>query len=443
MNTRRHMLAWTLAALLMSPAARGQDAVTTGPSTARYMDEQAGVTLEEAISRALEREPSLRAVRAEVVVARGLRQQAALRPNPTLSFERREEPAGTDNQTMVGVEWPLDLFRRRGRVQTADRELEATQFVATDRERLLAAEVRMQYGATVAAVRDLAVADDIVAAVRRQFELLRARVQEGVTPPLERDLLDVELRRFETERLLAAGRADAALVQLKRLLGMSPEQPLVLRDSLESLVIGQQPAVPGPATAPTALAQRPDVLEAEVRVKLGDARVEQARRDGRVDVGLFGTYMRMDAGFPQQGFGASGQLERVRGLFHYVAGGAMVILPLLNRNQGQVAAAQAERSAAAARLEAVELSARAEVAAAEARDAQAQRAVALYAGSARGLARQNLEVVAKTFELGRATVFDMLAEQRRYLEVEQAYTNALREAWDARAALKRGLGEVR
>jgi cobalt-zinc-cadmium efflux system outer membrane protein len=121
----------------------------------------------------------------------------------------------------------------------------------------------------------------------------------------------------------------------------------------------------------------------------------------------------------------------------------MVMLPLLNRNQGQVAAAQAERSGAEARLEAMELSARAEVAAAEARDAQAQRAVALYAGSARGLARQNLEVVAKTFELGRATVFDMLAEQRRYLEVEQAYTNALREAWEARAALKRGLGVVR
>ena len=119
------------------------------------------------------------------------------------------------------------------------------------------------------------------------------------------------------------------------------------------------------------------------------------------------------------------------------------MVPLLNRNQGQVAAAQAERSSAEARREALALAARAEVAAAEARDVQAQRAVALYAGSARGLARQNLDVVAKTFELGGATVFDMLAEQRRYLEVEQAYTNALREAWEARAALQRARGDVR
>jgi cobalt-zinc-cadmium efflux system outer membrane protein len=432
-----------LGALLMSSTMQGQEPVTTSKPVPQYMDEQNGVTLEAAISRALEREPSLRAVRADVAVARGIRQQAGLRPNPSLSFERREEPAGTDSQTAVTVEWPLDLFRQRGRVQTAERELEATQFAVTDRERLLAAEVRMQYGAAVAAIRDLTVADDVVAAVRRQFELLKARVQEGATPPLERDLLDVELRRLETDRLLVAGRVDVAVVQLKRLLGLSPENPLLLRDSLESLVGSPQPSVGVPPMAATSLTQRPDVLEAQTRVRVAEARAEQARREGRVDVSLFGAYMRMDAGFPQQGFRPGGQLERIRGLFHYVAGGAMVTVPLLNRNQGQVAAALAERSGAEARREAVELGVRAEVAAATARDVQAQRAVVLYVGSARGLARQNLDVVAQTFQLGRATVFDMLAEQRRYLEVEQAYTNALREAWEARAALKRALGEIR
>jgi cobalt-zinc-cadmium efflux system outer membrane protein len=412
-------------------------------SAAQYVNEQTGVSLDAAISRALENEPSLRAARAEVSVARGLREQAALRPNPTLSFERRDEPAGTDAQTSVSIEWPLDLFRKGGRIETADRELEASQFAASDRERVLAVEVRMQYGAAAAAIRSLAVADDLVAAARRQLELLRARVQEGATPPLERDLLDVEVRRIETERLLAAGRADAALVQLKRLLGLSPDQPLVLRDSLERLVQASQHPVPVSPSDAASRPQRPDVLEAASRVRVAEARERQARREGRVDVSLFGAYMRMDAGFPQQGFGTAGQLERVRGLFHYVAGGAMVMVPILNRNQGHVAAAQAERSVAEARREAAELAARAEVAEAQARDQQAQRAVGLYAGAARGLARQNLDVVAQTFELGRATVFDMLAEQRRYLEVEQSYTNALREAWEARVALKRAIGDVR
>ena len=59
------------------------------------------------------------------------------------------------------------------------------------------------------------------------------------------------------------------------------------------------------------------------------------------------------------------------------------------------------------------------------------------------LARQNLNVVRQTFDLGRATVFDVLTEQRRYLDIEQAYTITLREAWEARAALKRALGETK
>jgi outer membrane protein TolC len=61
----------------------------------------------------------------------------------------------------------------------------------------------------------------------------------------------------------------------------------------------------------------------------------------------------------------------------------------------------------------------------------------------RTLARQNLDVVRQTFELGRATVFDVLAEQRRFLEIEQAYTTALREAWDAHAALKLAMGDTK
>jgi outer membrane protein, heavy metal efflux system len=221
---------------------------------------------------------------------------------------------------------------------------------------------------------------------------------------------------------------------------MSPSEPLQLRETLETLVA----STPSEAVAsPLSTAARPDVREAEVRVTLADARIEQARRAGRVDVSLFGTYMRMDAGFPQQGVGAAGALERVRGQFNYIAAGAMVMLPLFNRSQGQIVAAQAERSGAEARREAAELAARAEVAAAQARDARAQRAVSLYAGGVRALARENLNVVRQTFDLGRATVFDVLTEQRRYLEIEQAYTSTLREAWEARAALKRALGETK
>jgi outer membrane protein TolC len=52
-------------------------------------------------------------------------------------------------------------------------------------------------------------------------------------------------------------------------------------------------------------------------------------------------------------------------------------------------------------------------------------------------------VVSQTYELGRLTVFDVMSEQRRYLDVERAYTQALREAYEARTALDRARGERR
>ena len=437
MRTSQLIASVMLVAVVSAVSLRGQAPAPPPATTSPYVDGRNGVGLEAAIRRALEQEPSLQAERTNVAVARGLRQQAGLRPNPTISLERRDEPGGTDNQTSAGIEWPLDLFRRQGRINLADRELTATEFAVADRERLLAASVRLQYGLAAAAARAVQVADDQVNTSRRLLDLVRARIEIGATPALEGDLLDVEWRRLGAERLLAAGRVDVALVTLKQLLGIAPDQPLLLQQTIEELVAEPIDA----AIVNSASSVRADVREAEARVSVAEARTEQSRSEARPEVSVFGSYMRMDAGFSQQGVNLAGSLERVRGRFHYLAAGAMVTVPLFNRNQGQIAAAQAQRSGAAARRDAAALAARAEVAAAQALDLQARRAVGMYANGVITLARHNLDVVRQTFDLGRATVFDVLAEQRRYLDIEVAYTNALREAWEARTALVRALGE--
>jgi cobalt-zinc-cadmium efflux system outer membrane protein len=439
--TTRIVLSVLIAALMTEVSAVAQ-APMSEPVAQQYVDPVNGLSLEQAVARALEQEPSLRAARTEVDVARGMRLQASLRPNPSVSFERREEPAGTDNQTTVAVEWPLDLFRRPGRVAVADREVGVTELAVADQERLLAADVRMRYGDVVGALRDLAILDELVATTRRQHQLLRSRVEEGATPPLERDLLDVELRRLESDRLLQAGRTEAALFELKRVLGMTAEASLAVRDTLEDLVRRESPAAAPPSDTSAVLDQRADVREAGARVAVAEARIERAQAEGRFDVNLFANYMRMDAGFPQRGFTPDAGLERIRGVFHYVSAGAMITVPVLNRNQGEVAAARAEHAGAESAYQAARLAADAELAAARARDARARQAVSAYTG-AQTLARQNLTVVGQSYELGRVTVFDVLAEQRRYLDVERAYTDALRAAYEARTALNRALGGVR
>jgi cobalt-zinc-cadmium efflux system outer membrane protein len=430
------VLTWTVSVRAQShPATLGE------ALAAQYVNAETGLSLDEAITRALDQEPTLRAARTEIDVAKGVQLQAGLRPNPTVSFMQQQEAGGTDNQSRVDMQWPLDLFRKTGRVAVAEQQVKATERSVLDRERMLAADVRLKYGEAVAAVRDLVVSDDLVATTTRQLELVRARVDQGATPPLERNMVEVELRRLEADRLLLAGRVDQAVIDLKRLLAMPSDMPLQLQDTLEQLV-ARDAATPLMADM-TAVANRPDVQEAEARIRVGDAQIDRARRDGRFDLSLFGSYMRMDAGFPQLGLNAQGQFTRVRSVFHDLSAGAAATVPLRNQNQGAIAAAQAERAGAAVRRDAARLTAQSEIVAATARDERARAAMAVYGGGARDLARQNLDVVRQTYELGRATVFDVLTEQRRYLDLERAYSAALREAFEARTSLRRALGDVR
>ena len=441
--TKRHWMVMVCGVLAWAANAHAQSGAPSlrEPLASEYVNAETGITLAEAIARALAQEPTLRATRTAVDVANGERLQADVHPNPTVSFMQQMEPGGTDSQSRVDIQWPLDLFRKTGRVTVAEQMLQATQRGISDRERLLAADVRMKYGEVVAAIRDLSVSDDVIATTARQAELLRARVEQGGIPPLERNVVEVELRRLQAERLLQAGQVDRVVVELKRLLGMRADAALQLRDSLEQLVL-RELDVPMKPDA-TAVAARADVQEAEARIRVADAQIDSARRDGRFDLSLVGSYMRADAGFPQFGVNSQGELTRVRDVFHYLSAGVSVTLPLRNQNQGGVALAEAERTGATARLTAAQLTAESEMAAAAARDERARGAIAVYRGGARDMARQNLEVVSQTHELGRATVFDVLAEQRRYLDLEHGYSNALREAFEARTALRRALGDVR
>jgi cobalt-zinc-cadmium efflux system outer membrane protein len=251
-------------------------------------------------------------------------------------------------------------------------------------------------------------------------------------------MLAVDARRIESERLLQAAAVDRVLFELKRLLGMAPDDPLSLTDSIEQLA-PTEPFAPRPLSQ--VVADRGDVREADANLRLADARIDLARREGRVDMSVFGSYMRMDSGFPQLGIAANGSLAPIRSVFHYAAAGTTITLPLVNRRQGEIAAAQAQRSSADALLAAAQLRARTDVAAAMADDEGARAALAVYSSGVRALGRQNLDVVRQTYELGRATVNDVILEERRYVDLERAYTDLLTRAFEARTALQRAVGD--
>jgi cobalt-zinc-cadmium efflux system outer membrane protein len=400
----------------------------------RYFDPKAGLSADEAVAYALAHNGEFAAVRHEIEAARGLVQQASLRPNPQFEIERTEQIKGPDNDTMVGAMLPLELGgRRSARTLVAQRELEMKERFLEDRERVLAAEVRSKFGEALGELLKLGFTEDLLLTTDQGYRLVAARVTEGRTAPLEQNMVLVEVNRIRSMRENNEGKVEVRMFELRNLIGMPPEEPVRLRGDLDHLI---EPLPSVAISTEVALRERPDVQAARALETLAEARIAQARTEGRIDAGLSAKYVLMNFGFPQRGFNSSGQLVPIQGRFHSFAVGVTLDLPVRNRNQGAIAAAVSEKAAATERREFAELTVQREVASAFARYQRAARAAEIYRVGVQGQASANLEVVRQTYELGSKSLLDVIAEQRRFIEVQTGYIDAMVDTYQARVEIE-------
>ena len=412
---------------------------TQNSSLVRYLDPADGITADQAVSYALAHNGELLAARSEVAAARAMVRQAALRSNPSLEFERKEQLGGGDNTSMISGMLPLELGgRRQARILVAQKELELKEQLFANSERLLAADVRAKFGIALAEMLKLGFTEDLLASTDRGYRLVAAKVKEGRTPPLEENMVLVEVNRIRSVRETSEGKVEIALLDLRNVVGMKPEEPLRLRGDFDHLI----DSLPLPAIATEeALRTRPDVLAARANEGLAAAQINQARAQGRLDASLTGKFERMNSSFPQQGFNSAGQLVPVQGVFNSVAAGVRLELPVRNKNQGAIAAAVAETEAAKRRREFTELTVRSEVATSFRRYERAARAMEIYRVGVREQASSNLNVIWQTYELGSKTLLDYIAEQRRFIELENGYIDTLLETYLARVDILRTVAE--
>ncbi|MDX2032466.1 MAG: TolC family protein [Blastocatellia bacterium] len=425
-------VALLMIALLLS--ARAQE------SPRRHLDSAEGVSLEEAVRRAFERNGELLAERKALEEAQGRLRQAGLRANPMLDVM-----GGTSvndrgmNEVNVGVSLPLELGGRRARrVEVADRELTRMRLEIGDRERRLAAEVRLKYGEAIAAARNLDLVARLVDLNGRSYELVRARVEAGVSAPLEQSQMRVEVGRLDAQRTTLGARLDLLLEELKNLLGMAPEEPLLLRDEFAapptSLLTKEQAIA-------QALASRPDLAAAREAEALADAMIEQARAEGRFDVSLFTQFGRQALRFDQLGISPeSGERERVMMTNYMVRGGVSIALPVRNRNQGTIEAAVAARETARLRRVFLESVVHREVTTAFIRRDGAARVLKTFDLELLAASRNNLRIAQASYELGHLRMTDVLSEQRRLVEIEMSHNEALQEHFLSSVELESALG---
>jgi cobalt-zinc-cadmium efflux system outer membrane protein len=244
----------------------------------------------------------------------------------------------------------------------------------------------------------------------------------------------VEVNRIKSFRETEEGKVQIALLELRNLVGMTPDESVRLRGNLNPAV---EPLPSVAVVTEVALNQRPDVQAARAAETLAEAQIGQARSEGRFDASLSTRYELMNSGFPQKGFDDTGTLVPINGRFHLLTVGVNVYLPVRNRNQGAVEAALAEKEAATRRREFAELTVKREIAASFARYEQSMKAAEIYRVGVRDQANANLEVVRQTYELGSKTLLDFIAEQRRFIEVETSFIDSLLETYLARVDIER------
>jgi cobalt-zinc-cadmium efflux system outer membrane protein len=427
---RRKSLMIAAVAVLLPLAAGRQTA------EARSHTSTASFTVDELVARALADNAELRAARAEIDAAVARVRQAALRPNPMLDLGG-QKALGPDNNLMIGLTVPLDLNgRKEGRLGVAGRELDMKRAQVADRERRLRGDVRMKAADVLAARRNVDVTDELVSVNRQALTLVGDRVRAGAVPALEESLLQVEVGRLQATRELLLSRVEVALLQLKALVGIPPDASLDVLGELRTAS-----PVPDRAEAvQVALAGRADLRMARADLALAAAKIRKEEAEGRWDASVNVGYQRQDFGFALNGLTDSGAVRPIQDVFHYFGAGVSITLPVRNRNQGNVAAAAAEARAAERRREFAELIVRQEVEAAFRQHEASRRSLAIYEQRVREVARRNVDVVRQSYELGRGTLLDVIAEQRRYIDVENGYTDALKQVYDAAVEIERAIG---
>jgi cobalt-zinc-cadmium efflux system outer membrane protein len=404
-------------------------------SITKYLDQSKGQTAGELVALALENNGEIAALKQEVEAAEALVKQAKLRPNPTLETGGSRQIGGGDNSLMVNGTLPLELGgRREARIRIAERELELRKLALLDRQRLLAAEVRSKFGESLAAVFKLKFTEEMLGVATENYNLVAATVAEGRRAPLEQNMETVELNRLRAMRETSEGAIEIALLELRNLAGLPPETPIRLSGDFENLLDLLPPKV---EAAERALQTRPDLQGARTIELLMQARTEQARAEGRINASLTAGYQRMKSGFPLRAFDDAGSLQPIDSRFNFFTFGVMLDLPLRNRNQGMVAAAVFDEEAARKRREFGELTIRREVAAAYARYESAARAMQIYRVGVREQSAANLSVVRQVYELGSKPLFDYIAEQRRFIEIENGFIDAELETYLAHIEILR------
>lgn len=402
-----------LAALIAVPASAQERAAIDAPLTLARLEQLA-----------LENNPTVRAARSAIDAARGRARQAGAWPNPIVGYTAEEitarslDPRG-EQGFFVEQMIPLGGKLRLGRA-VFDRVVDEADARADLQRRRIVSSVRRLFYQLLTAERRIE--------VHERLSVLGSEAT-GVTAQLfnvgaadRPDFLEseIETRRVQLELNAARNQVFALHQQLAAVVG----RPDISTHSIAGSIDTAIPELERDATVQALVDQSPQMRAARAGIARAQAVTALARRQTSPDLFVRGgaAYNRERGEDTRQPIGWEGQLE------------AGISIPLFNRNQGGVAAARAEETAAQAELTRLDLSLRAQAAMEFATYLTALRSAESFRADILPRAEQAYTLYLARYREMAAAYPQVLVAQRTLFEMAREYLEHLEAAW--RSALQ-------
>jgi len=378
--------------------------------------------LQSAVQILLSQSPQVRIELAQLGIADAQRLQAELISNPHLSIGALKPEDGGRWELDVGLSQPLlELFTRPLRRQLAEDNLLSVQLRLQARLQTLIAQTADVYYAAIAAQQHVHVQQQMLDATLARQQLANSLYRAGNMSENSFLYYDNELRRVQQQVKKRARKAQEKYLELLNMVGLNSSHAIKLPTQLPVL--------------PTENFEHAELLTQahKDRLDIKIATQQLAQLENRR------TLIRTENGWRDMSVGINAERE-FDGATN-VGPEIEFALPIFNRNQGKLAAIDAQTAKAQAQLTQNLLNADTEIAQALNHMQSAREQLALIQASLqvaeKRVALSNREV---NFMLG--SPFELLNIKRQEIQLAHEYTNELVDYWQARSQLELALGRA-
>jgi cobalt-zinc-cadmium efflux system outer membrane protein len=384
------------------------------PPRAMAGGNQAGgaLVLAEAEQLALAQHPALIEAQARIQAAQGQWLQAGLYPNPIVGYSGQQLGSrGQAEQEGVVMQGELVLGGKlRLNRAVAEQQIVQAEMEYAGRQLRVLTNVRKTFYEVLVAQRRLDLNDQLVAVGGKGLQAAETLFQAkevGRADVLQAKIEAQQARilQFNARNRSAAAWRELAAAMGREDLGSRPLEGDVSDDgreyeweSMRQRLLGSSPEL----AVALAGAQRAQAALARARVEpIPNLTIQGiVQRDATTD-------------------STNGALQ------------ATMPIPVFNRNQGNIRAAEGEWIAAEQAVRRLELDLQSRLAPVFERYRNAKQQVERYREEILPNAKETLELVQASYEAGESSYLSLLTAQRTYFQTNLAYLDALRELWSA------------